>query len=125
MGLCKMLAKREALDSSVSYPPGGETPAVELTVGGRAMHKRNAWILCFLLLLGCGSPEPETIDAHVTFSIIGGKPSSDAAVTSEEAVAFLAVEKDGRTPIVNTWQEGAGEGRQYGRHRLPCAPRAD
>jgi len=83
------------------------------------MYERSAWIPCLLLLLACGSPEPETIDAHVTFSIIGGKPSSGGAVTSEVAVVYLTVEKDGRTPIVNTWQEEAGNGRQYGRHRFP------
>lgn len=80
---------------------------------------RVAWITCFLLLLGCGSPGPETFDGHVTFSIIGGKPSSDGRVTSRKAVTFLAVEKAGRTSIVDTWQEDAGEGALYGRHRFP------
>lgn len=83
------------------------------------MRRRVAWIPCFLLLLGCGSPEPETFDAHVTFSILGGKPSLGGPVTSKRAVTFLAVEKAGRTPIVNTWQEEAGEGACYGRHNFP------
>lgn len=83
------------------------------------MRTRVAWIPCFLLLLGCGSPDPATFDGHVAFSIVGGKPSSDGRVTSKRSVTFLAVEKAGRASIVNTWQEEAGEGALYGRHRFP------
>jgi hypothetical protein len=88
------------------------------------MRMRIAWIPWLLILLGCGPPEPVTFDATVTFSVVGGKPSSSGPVTSKQAVTFLAVEKAGRTRIVDAWQEGTGADEIYGRHKFPphCGP---
>jgi len=83
------------------------------------MTTRVALIAVLLTVAGCGGPEPAAFDVQITWAVAGGMPTTDGPVTSKEAVTFLAVDKPGRARLVDAWQEGAGDGEVYGRHRFP------
>lgn len=47
--------------------------------------------------------------------LAGGDEATNTALTT----VGLAAQKHGRTTIVDAWQDGAGQGEQYGRHKFP------
>ncbi len=90
-------------------------------------------VLCLgllFLLCGCGESEPSpkpaaaSFDGTVTFFIAPDKGPKRPGTLAETTVAFLAVEKAGRTRFVDAWQDGAPEGSRYGRHRFPAGTTA-
>ena len=71
-----------------------------------------------LVLAGCGEePETAAFDATVRFRVRPSEGGGDAV--GREATTALAVEKAGRTAVVDAWAEGAPKGTVYGRHRFP------
>lgn len=92
------------------------------------MPTRVFGLAILALLCGCGDPDPagdpasasEPFDGTVTFFIDPGTGKVDPGLAANTMV-FLAVEKAGRTRLVDASQEAAPEGTSYGRHTFPEA----
>lgn len=79
---------------------------------------RLVFVLPLLLtLFACADSADHPFDAVVTFAVAGSGGAS--ATISDQASVFLSAQKPGRKTIVDAWQDGAGEGEQYGRHEFP------
>lgn len=85
------------------------------------MHTRALCLAILALLCGCGDPtsDVEPVNASVTFFVDPGSGTRDPGLITATTMTFLAVEKTGRTRLVDAWEEAAPEGSRYGRHNFP------
>lgn len=71
--------------------------------------------LLLVVLAAYSKPVKQPFDAEIAFAVTGGPDAKTPALTT----VSLAARKQGRTPIVDAWQDDAGSGEQYGRHKFP------
>ncbi|MCA8947980.1 MAG: hypothetical protein KDE27_00660 [Planctomycetes bacterium] len=77
-----------------------------------------------LLSAGCGNSAADGNDVILTFAVTGTGTGEAATAISAETTVHLAAKKPQRTTIVDAWQDDAGEGAQYGRHKFPAGTTA-